>query len=192
MAEVRQKIISCPQGHYYDANKYQACPYCSEGRFSSGVVSGGSMCQQGDVGLRDARSQDASGTGCTAAPYDVRGQVTSARNDGVGSRPSDAENTGGYTKTVFVDDAPSGGEGVVPVVGWLVVLDGDICACMVLTESFVGVTAGSMPKNSRASGYPYPFRRNHASTSSFPSRYCVAESAEMPLMQSDKDIVHVI
>ena len=34
MAEIRQKIISCSQGHYYDANRYDQCPYCSAGGFS--------------------------------------------------------------------------------------------------------------------------------------------------------------
>ena len=37
MAEIRQKIISCPNGHYYDANRYADCPYCSTGGFSPTV-----------------------------------------------------------------------------------------------------------------------------------------------------------
>ena len=37
MAEIRQKIISCSQGHYYDANRYDSCPYCNSGSFSPTV-----------------------------------------------------------------------------------------------------------------------------------------------------------
>ena len=29
MPEARQKIIVCPNGHYYDAGKHAACPFCS-------------------------------------------------------------------------------------------------------------------------------------------------------------------
>ena len=34
MPEIRQRIISCPKGHYYDANKYASCPVCSGAVFS--------------------------------------------------------------------------------------------------------------------------------------------------------------
>ena len=34
MAEIRQKIISCDKGHYYDANRYSQCPYCNPDLFS--------------------------------------------------------------------------------------------------------------------------------------------------------------
>ena len=33
MAEIRQKIISCDKGHYYDANRYSQCPYCNPDLF---------------------------------------------------------------------------------------------------------------------------------------------------------------
>lgn len=29
MSEIHQKMIKCSAGHYYDANAYSACPYCS-------------------------------------------------------------------------------------------------------------------------------------------------------------------
>ena len=30
MAEIKQRIVSCPQGHYFDANAYSSCPLCGE------------------------------------------------------------------------------------------------------------------------------------------------------------------
>lgn len=130
MAEIRQKIISCSKGHYYDANRYANCPYCSSGGFSPTVdpfaagsggrgygTSGGSVGETVGVtddvgsqgGYEDSGSYGNTGNygnfGPTEAPP-VRGRIVEAMN-----------------KTQFVDSFTSAGA-PAPVVGWLVAAEG--------------------------------------------------------------------
>lgn len=108
MAEIRQKIISCPKGHYYDANRYENCPYCSSGGFSPTVdpfadaaLSGGS--EYGGAGMTGT------GQGGNFAPT----QAPEVKNRAAES----------MSKTQFVDSStPTGAP--TPVVGWLVAVEG--------------------------------------------------------------------
>lgn len=36
MAEIKQRIVSCPQGHYFDANAYSSCPLCGGSAIGGG------------------------------------------------------------------------------------------------------------------------------------------------------------
>lgn len=103
MAEIRQKIVSCPHGHYYDANKYQGCPYCSSGNFSPTVDPfGGAVAPATEA---PAQGNGFGGFAPTMAP-----------------QGSAAESMG---KTQFVDlSTPAGSP--LPVVGWLVAIAGPV------------------------------------------------------------------
>lgn len=109
MAEIRQKIISCSKGHYYDANRYASCPYCSSGGFSPTVDPFAGEPGEGRGYGASSGTNDASGNygnfGPTEAPP-VKGRAVEAMN-----------------KTQFVDSfTPTGAP--APVVGWLVAAEG--------------------------------------------------------------------
>lgn len=101
MAEIRQKIVSCPHGHYYDANRYQSCPYCSSGNFSPTVD---------PFGASPEPSEEAAVQGGNLGGF---APTMPPRVDG-------AERMG---KTQFVDSSTPAGA-PAPVVGWLVAIDG--------------------------------------------------------------------
>lgn len=114
MAEIRQKIISCSKGHYYDANRYASCPYCSSGGFSPTV---------------DPFAQDVP----AGTEYGTIGRTVG------NTPPTEEENYGNFSpteappvkgrvvesmsKTQFVDSSTPAGA-PVPVVGWLVAVEG--------------------------------------------------------------------
>ncbi len=127
MAEIRQKIISCSKGHYYDANRYDSCPYCSTGRFSPTIDPFAQLQDdgsQGDGGL--SRTTDAGGE----APMDSRGSYNDhgslgnygnfAPTEAPPVRNRVAES---MSRTQFVDSSTPAGA-PVPVVGWLVAVEG--------------------------------------------------------------------
>lgn len=114
MAEIRQKIISCPKGHYYDANRYENCPYCSSGSFSPTVDPFAD-----NVG----NSPDYGGIGKTT---DVGGEDTYEQygNFGPTEIPQEKKRAAqSMSKTQFVDTSTPAGA-PVPVVGWLVAVEG--------------------------------------------------------------------
>ena len=114
MAEIRQKIISCSQGHYYDANRYDQCPYCSAGGFSPTI---------------DPFAAGESKPGSTVGPL-IPGDVPHHAG-GVqvgGFTPTiDPNQPGGLSermgKTQYVDASTPAGT-PAPVVGWLVAVEG--------------------------------------------------------------------
>lgn len=117
MAEIRQKIISCPQGHYYDANRYESCPYCSSGGFSPTVDP---FATSPVDGAQDASKTSYSGDGglSETTPVGNYGNFTPTEDPGVRNRAVEA-----MSKTQFVDSStPSGAP--VPVVGWLTAIEG--------------------------------------------------------------------
>lgn len=127
MAEIRQEIISCSKGHYYDANRYDSCPYCSTGRFSPTIDPFAQLQDdgsQGDGGL--SRTTDAGGE----APMDSRGSYNDhgslgnygnfAPTEAPPVRNRVAES---MSRTQFVDSSTPAGA-PVPVVGWLVAVEG--------------------------------------------------------------------
>ena len=114
MAEIRQKIISCPKGHYYDANRYESCPYCSSGSFSPTVDPFADNV--GD-------SPDYGGIGKTT---DVGGEDTYEQygNFGPTEIPQAKKRAAqSMSKTQFVDTSTPAGA-PVPVVCWLVAVEG--------------------------------------------------------------------
>ena len=114
MAEIRQKIISCPKGHYYDANRYESCPYCSSGSFSPTVD---------PVANNVGDSPDYGGIGKTT---DVGGEDTYEQygNFGPTEIPQAKKRAAqSMSKTQFVDTSTPAGA-PVPVVGWLVAVEG--------------------------------------------------------------------
>lgn len=114
MAEIRQKIISCSQGHYYDANRYDQCPYCSAGGFSPTI---------------DPFAAGKSKPGSTVGPLTPGDIPHHAGDVQVGSfTPTiDPNQPGGLSermgKTQYVDASTPAGT-PAPVVGWLVAVEG--------------------------------------------------------------------
>lgn len=104
-------ITQCPQGHLYDTNIYQSCPYCG----------GGTMIQFDQPGATAAPS----GYGATAAPagYGGSDRITPISDDAgktvapEGYRKKQEEEN----KTVSVFRKSRNLE---PVVGWLACVDG--------------------------------------------------------------------
>lgn len=111
MAEIRQKIISCAQGHYYDANRYASCPYCSSGSFSPTVDpfagGSGSIGKTADIGKMD--------------PPDTRGRDYYEKVER--TSPPGGGSSDQMGKTQFVDTSTPAGA-PTPVVGWLVAVSG--------------------------------------------------------------------
>lgn len=114
MAEIRQKIISCSKGHYYDANRYESCPYCSSGSFSPTVDPFAEVADNSANYSEIARTADVGGTD-NNENYGNFGptEIPQVRNRAAES----------MSKTQFVDmSTPTGAP--VPVVGWLVAVEG--------------------------------------------------------------------
>ena len=111
MAEISQRLVTCPNGHLYDANKHVSCPFCQgAGGFSRTV----------DVNAPAMGGQFAP----TVDPIAVAPAVNAAAsNFSVTAPPQGQQAASGMKKTIFVDEStPSGSPS--PVVGWLVAVDG--------------------------------------------------------------------
>lgn len=121
MAEIRQKIISCDHGHYYDANRYDKCPYCNPGSFPPTVdpfsIEGADL---GGTGVPPTIG----GQGATIAPgMDVADYGSGAFNRTIDPTPQGGRVSEKMGKTQFVDTStPNGAPS--PVVGWLVAVEG--------------------------------------------------------------------
>lgn len=117
MAEIRQKIVSCPHGHYYDANKYQSCPYCSSGSFTPTVDPFADTPQAANSAAGDFSHtidpQSAPSSGAFIPTLDPQTVSQGSYN----SRMS---------VTQFVDQASSSVGNTMPVVGWLIVIAGQL------------------------------------------------------------------
>jgi len=120
MAEIRQKIVSCPQGHYYDANKYQSCPYCNSGSFSP-TIDPFSDAQSG----RGSGQTQEPGQGSFTPTIDPMG-VPKGGNDSFIPTMDPHAPAGGHNErmsvTQFVDT--SSASPTAPVTGWLIALSG--------------------------------------------------------------------
>lgn len=117
MAEIRQKIISCPEGHYYDANKYASCPFCANpGSFpqTTDPLSGNVPSRGVDTMERPGRF--------TPTIDPVSGGSNSAAVTPTVPAPQGGPESGRMGKTQYVDvsspDLPA------PIVGWLVEVEG--------------------------------------------------------------------
>ena len=108
MAEIQQKIISCPKGHYYDANRYSSCPYCSTGGFPHTV----------DPFTRDGANNVSNLSREEIANSDVYNPFSVTQPPVKVSTP--AEKMG---STQFVDTSTPVGA-PAPVVGWVVAVAG--------------------------------------------------------------------
>ncbi|MCM1039017.1 MAG: FHA domain-containing protein [Roseburia sp.] len=111
MAEIRQKIISCSKGHYYDANRYASCPYCSSGSFSPTVDPFAEM------------ADDNAGDGGIGKTADIGGENNYGNFGPTEAPPVRNRAAESMSKTQFVDTSTSTGA-AVPVVGWLVAVEG--------------------------------------------------------------------
>lgn len=114
MAEIRQKIISCSQGHYYDANRYTSCPYCSSGGFSPTVDPFAEDIQEGTQYGSIGKT-----IGTTAEVEEGNfGDFNPTQAPPVKARVAET-----MSKTQFIDSSTPAGS-PVPVVGWLVAVEG--------------------------------------------------------------------
>ena len=150
MAEIKQRIVSCPQGHYFDANAYSSCPLCGE--LAIGGTDGASRPQ--DVGSfsetvapnQVGRVQGGGGRPVAVAASSGRDQMPSSSFDKTVApanyrRPSEAPQyqpqareglvtqpvmnvrKGDFPHTVAIDSSTRPGQ-VTPVVGWFVAVSG--------------------------------------------------------------------
>lgn len=114
MAEIRQKIISCSKGHYYDGNRYESCPYCSSGSFSPTVDPFADVADNNENYGGIGKTTDVGATD----DYGNYGNFGPTEVPQVKNRAAES-----MSKTQFVDlSTPAGAP--VPVVGWLVAIEG--------------------------------------------------------------------
>ena len=149
MAEIRQKIISCSQGHYYDANRYDSCPYCNSGSFSPTVDPFAPQAQgvSPTVGLEGAGAplgQNYGGFSPTLPPQQPE-RVSSAMG-----------------KTQYVDSSTPAGA-PAPVVGWLVAVSGPCRGTDYRIHT--GTTTSAVKRGTSASGGTAPSPRRRTPTS---------------------------
>ena len=106
MAEIKQRIVSCPNHHYYDANRYASCPSCNAGGFTP--------------------TEDPYACRFPASDENVKPPVNipNIDNPNVTEPPAwdEVEQMG---ETGFVDFWDTASKGLPsPVVGWLVAISG--------------------------------------------------------------------
>lgn len=111
MAEIKQKIISCPNGHYYDSNRYPSCPYCDSGGFSPTIDPFSEIPWE-----EPAYGGAAAGIGATA-------EVSNSVFAPTEAPPVKNKVAESMSKTQFVDDSTKPGK-ALPVVGWLIAVSG--------------------------------------------------------------------
>ena len=144
MAEIRQKVIKCPQcGSYYDSMKHQACPYCqaNAGNFNKTIDPNYESVTE-ELNASSGGSNDAftptedpfsfsnynSGGGtftATQDPYAPNNNYSSSETispDGPINDSMGHTIIGGFSNTGI-----NGIMKVAPVVGWLVVTKGPLC-----------------------------------------------------------------
>lgn len=132
MSEIRPKMIKCAAGvHYYDANKFSSCPFCS-GANDFGPTT------DPFAGSANAGMAPTEAPGSAPSPdfgktiYPDAGFGGSNGSMGVTVPPADGGYSGGgfndsMGSTIFVNPASAGGnaeETVLPCVGWVVVVEG--------------------------------------------------------------------
>ena len=141
MAEIKQRMVTCPQGHTYDANQYASCPTCSGAVPAGGgfYAPGGSGAfpkteapTQGSMGFEQGGVGFAQGNGNfprTQPPGNQQPYYNDGFNNPVNgnfgkTQPPNRQNgSGRFSPTVRVSkDTPAGSP--LPVVGWLVAVDG--------------------------------------------------------------------
>lgn len=128
MSEIRPKMIKCAAGvHYYDANKFSSCPFCS-GANDFGPTTD-PFAGSANAGMPPTEAPNSEKT---IYPDAQMGGGLSA-DPGITAPPSsgDGRLLYGFREdmevTTFVNPADAGGrvdEAVLPCVGWVVVVEG--------------------------------------------------------------------
>lgn len=131
MAEIKQRIVSCPQGHYFDANAYSSCPLCG----GSAIGGGNKTVLPNGVGRSSFNETITPGRqggsfGETMTPNSYAAPMPDAaprRQAGTGNfGPTEAvqrSSKGEFSHTIAIDHSTKPGH-VPPVVGWIVALSG--------------------------------------------------------------------
>lgn len=101
-------LITCPQGHYYDADKYPTCPHCNE------MSVGFQPTVPADNTEFGTTVMDTSNIYTTTHTEPDTSSIQSTEK--ITEEPSDIQKTVGY----FEDSL-----GLEPVVGWLVCVEGN-------------------------------------------------------------------
>lgn len=126
MPEIHQKIISCSFGHYYDANKYSTCPYCSSGGEFSATTDpfAGTPTDYGTGGGGNTEMPGAGGYSNGTIYPDA--ETIPSGGIGVTMPPQGNGNEGNFGTTTYVISDKKGepGQAFLPVVGWLVAISG--------------------------------------------------------------------
>lgn len=112
--EVKNDLVQCPQGHFYNASLHSSCPYCGS---SEGTIAfGGNDAAQG--GYAPGSTVSFSGGGGDFSPTESP-SISAAGGIGKGS------SGGMFAPTMVGGDLQAGTE-TAPVVGWLVCVDGPV------------------------------------------------------------------
>lgn len=136
------KLTKCPNGHYYDAEKYSSCPHCNGGLKSaddvptSPITGARSPEPSGDYTIPIYQPGGNAAAQAPSAPKPASaGTFPSSQQ---GSQPDDDGKTIGFMswnapgnekknapENVFQSNAGSQKEQTSPVVGWLVCIKGE-------------------------------------------------------------------
>lgn len=140
MAEIKQRIVSCPRGHYYDANAYASCPQCANGGFAPSPIPDGATAQPA-FGETIAPGQGTPSYGAPMASGSNFFSETVPPNMGQGPSfevmtpqpevggfsvtqpPKAVKSSARFKETIAVDELAGEGQ-PSPVVGWFVAISG--------------------------------------------------------------------
>lgn len=103
------KLTKCSQGHFYDADKFDACPHCSSGQQAS-------QSKTQSVPIDDSGSKLTEKVSNAASSQSQTRDVNKSGNETLKSAVDDVQ------KTVGIFNKKTGKE---PVVGWLVCIEGE-------------------------------------------------------------------
>lgn len=115
------KMVRCPQGHFFDPSKHSACPWCALP--ADAEMSGGAKTMPVRPGAAEALGASGVGTGVMGggAPPPLPGGPPPLMPPALGPTPA-AGPPPGATRRVGQETAGHGKND--PVVGWLVCLEG--------------------------------------------------------------------
>lgn len=124
MPEIHQKIISCSFGHYYDANKYSACPYCSSGgEFAATTDPFAGTPTDYSAGNGSVTEMPNQGGFNGATIYPGAETIPSGGFE-VTAPPDGGQKMGNFESTTYVLGDKDPDKAFLPVVGWLVAISG--------------------------------------------------------------------
>ncbi|MCD8218636.1 MAG: FHA domain-containing protein [Clostridiales bacterium] len=137
--EIKNQLVQCPQGHYYNASIHAECPICSGASADGSIPPTGNPSDAAGGSFARTEAPYSENPGPTQgsfvrteAPYSAGGgnasQGSFARTEApnsVGGVGGSRESVGSFEPTMIGGDL-SGDNAVEPVVGWLVCVEGTL------------------------------------------------------------------